>query len=99
MDLNVAGIVDADVHDTERAECTVFIIEPDRSVQGSLEQLVTASGWQSEAFASAEEFLGRPSHAAPCCAVVDVTLPGLSGLELQRRLAMRPSVPIVFVTG
>src|SRR5262249_24004403 len=44
-------------------------------------------------------FFGRPPHSGPCCVVVDVTLPGLSGLELQRRLAMRPNVPIIFVTS
>src|SRR5262249_34972099 len=69
------------------------------SVEDSLARLVRANGWPSEVFGSAEEFLGRLPHAGPCCAVVDVALPGLSGLELQRRLAAQPDMPIVFVSG
>ena len=87
MDLNVANDV-----------VTVFIVEPERSVRDSLARLVRASGWQSEVFGSAEGFLGRPPHTGPCCVLVDATLPGLSGLELQRRLAIRLDMPIIFIT-
>ena len=77
----------------------VFVVDDDVSVRESLELLVKSAGWQSEVFASAQEFLSRPRTAVPSCLVLDVTLPGLDGLELQRRLADRNDVPIVFITG
>jgi FixJ family two-component response regulator len=64
-----------------------------------LELLVKSAGWQPETFASADEFLSRPHPAVPCCLVLDVTLPGLNGLELQQRLADRIDMPIIFITG
>src|SRR6476660_280195 len=57
------------------------------------------AGWQTEMFASAQEFLSRSHPAVPCCLVLDVTLPGLNGLELQQRLAERTDIPIIFITG
>jgi FixJ family two-component response regulator len=54
---------------------------------------------QPETFASAQEFLARPRPAVPCCLVLDVTLPGLSGLDLQKRLVERTDMPIIFITG
>ena len=65
----------------------------------SLELLITTAGWHPETFASAQEFLSRPRLTAPCCLVLDVTLPGLSGLQLQEQLAERTDMPIVFITG
>jgi len=88
-----------DCHDTNQAECTVFVIDADRPVRHSLAQMLRAGGWQSEGFASGEEFLGRPPHSGPCCVVVDAALPGLTGLELQRQLATRSDMPIIFVAG
>jgi len=78
---------------------TVFVIDDDISVRESLKRLVRTAGWQPETFASAEEFLSAPRDAGPCCVVLDVTLPGLSGLELQRRLADRTDMPIIFISG
>src|SRR5436190_1974972 len=77
----------------------VFVVDDDVSVRESLELLITAAGWQPETFASAPEFLSRPRPTVPCCLVLDVTLPGLSGLELQQRLAERTDMPIIFITG
>src|SRR6476661_5690150 len=77
----------------------VFVVDDDISVRESLEQLIRTAGWQAETFASAREFLSRPPPAAPCCLVLDVTLPGLSGLELQQQLAERTAMPIIFITG
>ncbi len=77
----------------------VFIVDDDISVRESLELLITSAGWQPETFVSAQEFLSRPHPAVPCCLVLDVTLPGLSGLELQKQLAERTEMPIVFITG
>jgi FixJ family two-component response regulator len=77
----------------------VFVVDDDVSVRESLELLVRTAGWQPETFASAQEFLCRPQPNVPCCLVLDVTLPGLSGLDLQKRLAERTDMPIIFITG
>src|SRR5918999_4173176 len=77
----------------------VYVVDDDVSVRESLELLVKHAGWQPELFASAQEFLSRPRPTVPCCLVLDVTLPGLSGLELQEQLAERTDMPIIFITG
>jgi FixJ family two-component response regulator len=77
----------------------VYVIDDDVSVRESLELLIQTAGWQPETYASAQQFLSRPQPAVPCCLVLDVTLPGLSGLELQKQLAGRTYMPIVFITG
>jgi len=69
-------------------------------VRESLELLIRCAGWQPETFASAQEFLVRPRVSVPSCLVLDVSLPGLSGLDLQKRVtAERPDMPIIFITG
>jgi FixJ family two-component response regulator len=77
----------------------VFVVDDDISVRESLELLIRNAGWQPETFASAQEFLSRPRAIVPCCLVLDVTLPGLNGLELQQQLAERTDMPIIFITG
>jgi FixJ family two-component response regulator len=77
----------------------VFIVDDDVSVRESLELLIRAAGWQPETFPSAQEFLSRPRALVPSCLVLDVTLPGLNGLELQKQLAERTDMPIIFITG
>ena len=77
----------------------VFVVDDDVSVRESLEMLIRTAGWQPEVFASAQEFLSRRRATAPCCLVLDVTLPGLTGLELQQQLAERTDMPIIFITG
>ena len=77
----------------------VFVVDDDVSVRESLEQLIKSAGWRPETFVSAQEFLSRPQSPVPCCLVLDVTLPGLSGLELQKQLAERTDMPIIFITG
>jgi FixJ family two-component response regulator len=77
----------------------VFVVDDDVSVRESLELLIKSAGWQPETFVSAQEFLSRPHPPVPCCLVLDVTLPGLSGLELQKQLAERRDMPIIFITG
>ena len=77
----------------------VFVVDDDISVRESLEILIKSAGWQPKTFVSAQEFLSQQHPAVPCCLVLDVTLPGLSGLELQKRLAERTDMPIVFITG
>jgi FixJ family two-component response regulator len=79
---------------------TVFVIDDDISVRESLELLIRHAGWRPETFASAQDFLSRPRVPAPSCLVLDVTLPDLNGLELQKRIAAdRTDMPIIFITG
>jgi len=77
----------------------VFVVDDDISVRESLELSIKAAGWQPETFASAQEFLSRPRPVVPCCLVLDVRLPGLNGLELQKLLFDRTEMPIIFITG
>jgi len=86
-------------HQMSDATSIVFVVDDDVSMRESLELLIKAVGWQPETFGSALEFLSRPRPTVPCCLVLDVTLPGLSGLELQQRLAERTDMPIIFITG
>ena len=78
----------------------MFVVDDDVSVRESLESLIRWAGWQAETFASAREFLARPRVLAPSCLVLDVSLPDLNGLDLQKRVAEdRPDIPIIFITG
>jgi FixJ family two-component response regulator len=78
----------------------VFVVDDDVSVRESLELLIRSTGWRPETFASARSFLSRPKPDVPSCLVLDVSLPGLSGLDLQNRVAAdRTDMPIIFITG
>jgi FixJ family two-component response regulator len=78
----------------------VFIVDDDISVRESLELLIRSQGWQAETFESAKEFLDRSRVLVPSCLILDVSLPGLNGLELQKRVAVeRTEMPIIFITG
>src|SRR5712671_691605 len=77
----------------------VFVVGDDVSVRDSLEQLADSAGWRVETFASAGGFLARPRAAVPSCLVLEVGFPDTNGLEMQQRLADRPEMPIIFVTG
>jgi FixJ family two-component response regulator len=78
----------------------VFVVDDDVSVRESLELQIRSAGWEPQLFSSATEFLGRPRVLAPSCLVLDVSLPGLNGLELQQRIAVdRMDMPIIFITG
>ena len=78
----------------------VFIVDDDISVRESLELLMSTVDLRPETFASAEEFLARPRPHTPCCLVLDVSLPELNGLDLQKLLAAdRTDMPIIFITG
>jgi FixJ family two-component response regulator len=83
---------------TSQDKPTVFVVDDDVSVRESLELLILSAGWQPITFGSAEDFLAHPRFDGPCCLVLDVTLPHLNGLGLQKRIA-RTSMPIVFITG
>ena len=78
----------------------VFVVDDDVSVRESLESLIRCEGWQPHTFASAQEFLACPRAHVPSCLVLDVSLPGLNGLDLQKRVAIeRTDMPIIFITG
>src|SRR5262245_56516365 len=79
---------------------TVFVVDDDITVRESLKALIETSGWQACMFASAQAFLARPGTVVPGCLVLDVNLPDVSGLDLQKRVAAdRPDMPVIFVTG
>jgi FixJ family two-component response regulator len=78
----------------------VFVTDDDPSVRKALARLLKSAGFQAKAFGSAEDFLREPLPDAPACAVLDVHLPGLDGLDLQRALAEKDAtLPVVFITG
>ena len=77
----------------------VFVVDDDVSVRESLELLISFEGWQPATFASAEEFLAHPRVLTPNCLVLDVSLPDLNGLDLQKLVADRTEMPIIFITG
>ena len=78
----------------------VFVVDDDVSVRESLQLLIRCEGWQPEIFASAQEFISRPQVLVPSCLILDVSLPGLNGLDLQKRIASdRIDMPIIFITG
>jgi FixJ family two-component response regulator len=78
----------------------VFIVDDDESVRNALGSLIRSAGFRVETFASADEFLARARGDEPSCLVLDVRLPGLSGLDLQKRMAeVNLEIPIVFMTG
>jgi FixJ family two-component response regulator len=79
-------------------EPIVFVVDDDIFVRESLESLISCGGWQSETFASAHEFLARSRQPVPSCLVLNVSLPDLNGLDLQKRVAIeRPNTPIIFI--
>ena len=78
----------------------VFIVDDDVSVRESLELLIRDENWRPVTFASAQEFLDHPRKRVPSCLVLDLSLPGLNGLELQKQLAIEHvDMPIIFITG
>src|ERR1700683_2342338 len=77
----------------------VFVVDGDDSVRQSLELLIQSAGWQPEVFACAQEFLSRSRVLAPSCLVLDVALPDLNGLDLQKLVADRIEMPVIFITA
>jgi FixJ family two-component response regulator len=78
----------------------VFVVDDDVSVRESLELLIRNAGWHPEIFESAQEFLSRPRVLVPSCLILDITLPGLNGLELQKHVATdRSDMPIIFIAA
>jgi FixJ family two-component response regulator len=100
--MNLTGVLDHESNPVSVPHCTpiVFVVDDDASVRKSLELLIDSAGWQPETFASAQEFLSCPRALVPSCLVLDVTLPDINGLELQKRVAVeRIDMPIIFISG
>ncbi len=100
--MSLAGTLGYEVGSSRMAAAQpiVFVVDDDVSVRESLELLINNEGWQSKTFASAQEFLDSPRAVVPSCLLLDVSLPGLNGLELQKRVAdIRTEMPIIFITG
>ena len=100
--MSLASALDHESRSSPMSHATpiVFVVDDDVSVRESLEALIRCAGWEPETFASAQEFLARPRVLAPSCLVLDVTLPGLNGLDLQKRVAVdRIDMPIIVITG
>jgi RNA polymerase sigma factor (sigma-70 family) len=85
---------------SRESDTVIAIVDDDPSVREGLSSLIRSAGLQVETFASGQEFLARPGTEAPSCLVLDLQLPGLSGLDLQKRMAEAGlEIPIVFLTG
>src|SRR5215471_17123404 len=100
--MSLAHVFDQDLsfHCVPNCAPIVFVVDDDLSVRESLDQLICAEGWQAETFESPQEFLARPRPLVPSCLVLNVPLPGLNALDLQKRIAVeRPEVPIIFISG
>ncbi len=86
--------------ESRESKAIIAIVDDDRSVRDGLSSLIRSAGLQVETFASAQEFLSRRGAEAPSCLVLDLQMPGLSGLDLQQRMAEAElEIPIVFLTG
>jgi FixJ family two-component response regulator len=90
----------ASIEPRPNLEPTVFVVDDDVSVRDSLELLIRDAGWQPKLFSSGQAFLAYPAVSAPRCLVLDITLPDLNGLDLQRQIAIdQPYLPVIFITG
>jgi len=88
------------MQEPQESDALVAIVDDDPSVRRGLQRLIRSAGWKVETFASAQEFLDRPLAISPNCLVLDLQLPGLSGLDLQQRMAdLGLDIPVVFLTG
>jgi FixJ family two-component response regulator len=99
--MNLANVLDSEGGPSGLSQAipTVFVVDDDISVRESLELLIRRAGWQPEIFVSAEQFLAHPRVFSPSCLLLDVSLPDLNGLDLQKRIAAeRLDMPIIFIT-
>ena len=88
------------MQEPQESDALIAIVDDDPSVRRGLQRLIRSAGWKVETFASAQEFLDRPPAISPSCLVLDLQLPGLSGLDLQQRMAdLGLDIPVVFLTG
>ena len=100
--MSLARVMDHDfgLNESSKTIPIVFIIDDDIAIRESLQSVIRSEGWQAETFGSAQEFLAFSPTDVPSCMVLDVALPGLNGLELQKKIAQeRSEMPIIFITG
>jgi len=84
----------------EESRPLVFVVDDDAPVRQSLGRLLHSEGYDTLSYASAQEFLERDPYDGPCCLVLDVRMPGLTGIELQEALKSdHPDLPVIFITG
>src|SRR5678815_2413839 len=89
-----------DMRAARQPDAIIAIVDDDASAREGLQSLIRSAGWRVETFVSAQDFLGRRGAEAPSCLILDLQLPGLSGLDLQKRMAdVGLEIPIVFLTG
>ena len=85
---------------SRESDAIIAVVDDDASVREGLQSLIRSAGWRVETFVSAQEFLARLGARVPSCLILDLQLPGLSGLDLQQRMAeVGLEIPIVFLTG
>jgi FixJ family two-component response regulator len=83
-----------------QTQFTVFVVDDDESVLASLRLLIESSGYRVVTFKSAEDFLHSAREEKPCCLILDIRLPGMSGFKLQEHLLKsRTPIPVIFITG
>ena len=88
------------MRESRESGAIIAIVDDDPSAREGLSSLIRSAGWRAEAFASAQEFQAHPGAEVPSCLILDLQLPGLSGLDLQKRMAEAGlDIPIVFLTG
>jgi FixJ family two-component response regulator len=100
--MNLAHTVSSEFQSLQAPHSTpiVFVVDDDVSVRESLELLIRKVGWQPKTFSSAQDFLAGPRPRIPSCLLLDISLPGISGLDLQKRISSdRTELPIIFITG
>src|SRR3954468_24910643 len=96
----IAGDIESGSSPSEHATPTIFVVDDDITIRESVSSLIEVAGWKPETFASAQEFIASPRALVPSCLVLDITLPGLNGLDLQKWIvADRSDMPIIFITG
>jgi FixJ family two-component response regulator len=88
------------MRESRQSDAIIAIVDDDASVREGLQSLIRSAGWRVETFASAQDFLGRRGAEPPSCLILDLQLPGLSGIDLQKQMAeIGLEIPIVFLTG
>jgi FixJ family two-component response regulator len=88
------------MRESRQSDAIIAIVDDDASVREALQSLIRSAGWRAETFVSAQEFLGRRGAEPPSCLILDLQLPGLSGIDLQKQMAeIGLEIPIVFLTG
>ncbi len=93
-------LIDCSAKFRAEPEPTIFVVDEEKSARESLKSLISCGGWQTETFATADEFLSKPWSAVPSCLVISVSLPHLDGIDLQKRVAVeRPNMSIIFISG